>query len=77
MAKRGPKANFRQTQSHIRQIQVAKLLKCLQDHALNGTELGYTRIRAAEILLKHALPLLQLGEGDTEIVIRLGADSRN
>ena len=37
-------------------IQASQLINKLTDHALRGTELGATQIRAIEILLKKSLP---------------------
>jgi hypothetical protein len=39
-----------------RRIQSTLLLKKLEDHVLNGTEMTQTQLRAAEVLLRKTVP---------------------
>ncbi len=39
-----------------KKIQASQLVNLLQNHALNGTELAMTRIKAAELLLRKSIP---------------------
>jgi len=52
-------------------IQATKLIQLLEDHAINGTELASSRIKAIELLLKKSIPDLQSvefsGDGDAPI----------
>ena len=40
-------------------IQASQLVNVLQNHALNGTELANSRIKAIEVLLRKSIPDLQ------------------
>lgn len=51
-----------------RKIQASQLINVLQEHALNGSELEQSRIKAIEILLRKSVPDLSSVEhtGDPE-----------
>lgn len=71
MAAKGPPLtaalNFRQKDSARKAIQVHKIMRSLQRHIDGEYEMSPTQIRAAEILLKKALPDLQSVELSGEV----------
>jgi len=48
-------------------IQTGLLIKKVQDHVLEGSELSATQLRSAEVLLKKTLPDLKATEHQGEI----------
>ena len=56
MAARLNKRTADQTRDHIK---TSLLIKLVQEHALTGTDLEATRLKAAEMLLKKTLPDLK------------------
>lgn len=56
-------------------IQASQLINVLEDHALNGTELSATRIKAIEILLKKSVPDLSAvqvsGDADSPLAHKI------
>jgi hypothetical protein len=60
---------IRQTEETRAKIKVGLLLKHLMDHAVGEIEMSATQIRAAEILLKKAMPDLTSVEHSGELNI--------
>jgi hypothetical protein len=60
---------IRQTEETRAKIKVGLLLKHLMDHAVGEIEMSQTQIRAAEILLKKAMPDLTAVEHSGELAI--------
>jgi hypothetical protein len=59
-ARQEPKNGRAWTPEKVRQrIRVALLLKRLEDHVLDGSEMSKTQVAAATVLLKKTLPDLQ------------------
>jgi len=76
----------RQTDNCRKAIQTTKLLQRLQDHALNESEkevMTSTQIRAAQILLDRALPMLSAVEvtgqdgGPLDVVVKVTPHAGN
>lgn len=49
-------------------IKTSQLLNRLQDHVLGSVELSSTQVRAAEVVLRKALPDLVASENKTEVL---------
>jgi hypothetical protein len=56
----------RQTTGHRDSIETAKLLKAVQAHVLDGSEMAQSQLQGAEMLLKRTMPSLQSIEQTTE-----------
>jgi hypothetical protein len=57
----------RQVTAHTDSIQTSKVLKAVEDHVLNGTDMDSTQLTGAAMLLDRTMPKLSAVEQYTEV----------